>query len=259
MKKYIWLILMVTSLMACSSKRITRTPAAIDFWTDNTNPAITAARLDARELGYYCYSYSDDGDATITAANNDSDPAMAILNRACTASENITIDSDVTVLIYGDGSLDMNSYNLTINGRVINFNGSSAITEIGTLEGAIFVPSITQVISSSGNYDLWPGDTGSIVLMTGAGEVGFPDCCIDNLGLSYFIKVRDDSEQIELVMDGDTANDLFVLLDGTELDANDEVDLATNAGSSVRVECLQLNRWHITEQIGATADGGPAN
>ncbi len=136
---------------------------------------------------------------------------------------------------------------------------------ISVSDGVLTVPSIggggiSPVESSATNISLSESDNaGGLVLMTAAGEVGFPDCDTDLIGWWVSVLKRDDTEQVELAMVGDTTNDLFRLKDGTELDADDEADMATAANQLVTVMCVEENKWYIISEDGACTDGGVAD
>jgi hypothetical protein len=97
-----------------------------------------------------------------------------------------------------------------------------------------------------------------IIFKTGAGEVVIPDVCDSATGewLTVFNKTA--AEQVEVAV-ADTAADKFVLIDGTVLDVNDEIDLSTDASSWVKVVCLEANTWYVVSQVGVVTDGGPAD
>jgi hypothetical protein len=116
-----------------------------------------------------------------------------------------------------------------------------------------------NIISDPDGYNLSVTESGSLLLMTGAGEVGFPDCQASSIGVAYEVMVRDDAEQVEMVMNGDTTNDLFVLIDGTNLDPDDEADFPTDPSSRATVKCIETNKWYITAAVGAITDGGAAD
>jgi hypothetical protein len=115
------------------------------------------------------------------------------------------------------------------------------------------------VVSDADGITLTVADTRTIVLMTGAGEVGLWDCSTANIGTWAMVWVRDASEQVEVVMSGDTTNDLFVLVDGTELDADDEADMATTAGTKATFICLEENKWYVNSAADSVTDGGAAD
>jgi len=116
-----------------------------------------------------------------------------------------------------------------------------------------------RVVSSTGSITLTDEGVGSFVLMTGAGEVGFPDCSSDNIGYFVTVFVRDASEQVELVMSGDTTNDYFRLKAGTALDPNDEADMPTAGNQAATVMCVETNVWYIIASDVALTDGGVAD
>jgi hypothetical protein len=114
------------------------------------------------------------------------------------------------------------------------------------------------VVSDADGINLTDSDCGKTILMTGAGTVGFPDCDADLIGCGVKVGTRDASEQVVLGMYGDTSSDLFVLMDGTALDANDEVDLPSGADTDndwYEIACLETNKWYIVEEDGTCTDG----
>jgi hypothetical protein len=114
------------------------------------------------------------------------------------------------------------------------------------------------VVSDADGINLTDSDCGKTILMTGAGTVGFPDCDADLIGCGVKVGTRDASEQVVFGMYGDQTNDLFVLMDGTALDANDEVDLPSGADTDndwYEVACLETNKWYIVEEDGTCTDG----
>lgn len=116
-----------------------------------------------------------------------------------------------------------------------------------------------NVFSSAGSITLNDDHNGGIVLMTALGEVGFPDCSASSIGYFTTVCARDASEQIEIVMSGDTTNDIFVLKSGVELDANDEADMPTAGKECVTVMCLETNKWYIIANDSPCTDGGAAD
>lgn len=121
------------------------------------------------------------------------------------------------------------------------------------------VGATAHVFSSAGSITLGAEHVGGIVLMTAAGEVGLPDCSADSIGYFVVVHVRDASEQVELVMSGDTTSDIFRLTDATELDANDEADMPTGGNQAVSVTCMEENKWYIRHGGAACTDGGAAD
>jgi hypothetical protein len=114
------------------------------------------------------------------------------------------------------------------------------------------------VVSDADGINLTDSDCGKTILMTGAGTVGFPDCDADLIGCGVKVGTRDASEQVVFGMYGDQTNDLFVLMDGTALDANDEVDLPSGADTDndwYEIACLETNKWYIVEEDGTCTDG----
>jgi hypothetical protein len=115
------------------------------------------------------------------------------------------------------------------------------------------------VISDADGINLDSSHFGSIILMTGAGEVGMPDCSSSTIGAAILVWVRDASEQVEVVAYGDTTNDLFRLTDGTETGANDEVDLPTTGNQGFCFVCMEENKWYVTSEDETVTDGGVAD
>ena len=115
-----------------------------------------------------------------------------------------------------------------------------------------------EVLTKSTSYDMSESDWGKEIWMTGAGEVGVPDCNASTIG--YYVKITNKTatNQIEVAVQ-DTANDRFVKADGTALDINDELDLATAAMSSVTLECMEANYIYVRSERGTCTDGGVAN
>ena len=126
--------------------------------------------------------------------------------------------------------------------------------EEGTIQGSALV------VSDDNGINLTIGThNGSVILMTGDGEVGLWDCSATTVGSFVTVINRDVSEQVEVVMYGDTSNDLFRLFDGDETGVNDEADLATTAGAKATFMCLETNKWWVVSENGEVTDGGEAN
>jgi hypothetical protein len=123
----------------------------------------------------------------------------------------------------------------------------------GTISGR------TPIVPSTGTINLDSDYFGKIILMTGEGEVGLPDCSVSTIGAPILIWVRDASEQVEVVAYGDTTGDLFRLKDGTETGANDEVDLPTTGNQGFCFVCMEENKWYVTREDGTVTDGGVAD
>ena len=156
-------------------------------------------------------------------------------------TNNIRVDSTGNVSFQGTAA-DSDFTNLT-----------GDIRTLGTLQGRAKITADADGINLDDSY------IGSIILMTGAGEVGFPDCDQDLIGGFITIWVRDVSEQVEVAMYGDTTNDLFVLSDGTNLDANDEADLTTAGNQKFCFMCAEINKWYVYSEDGTITDGGAAD
>ena len=135
----------------------------------------------------------------------------------------------------------------------------------GNLAGADYtvlstntVRGAAQVTSSAGNITVSAAQMNGNLIVTAAGEVQIPDVCDAANGDWLKVINKTATNQVELAV-VDTGNDKFVLVDGTALDVDDEVDLGTNASDSVKIECLEANIWYITAQVGVATDGGAAD
>lgn len=173
-------------------------------------------------------------------------------------SDNSNIEGNSNVDFTGSASQEIY--------MIFRFDGTKWI---GSLHGGWSTPTTLSVDSTASKIvvttdadgiNLTDADCGKKIFMTGVGEVGFPDCDADLIGCTVVIHVRDTGEQVEAVMYGDTTNDLFVLKDGTNLDANDEADLGTSAANQVYCfECLENNKWYLTAEDETVTDGGVAD
>ena len=133
---------------------------------------------------------------------------------------------------------------------LVDVAGGWLIEELATK--AVFV-------SDADGINLTDADVGKVIMMTGAGEVGMPDCDADLVGGFVTIFVRDASEQVQVVMYGDTTNDYFILKNGTALDANDEADLPTTGNQQFTFMCTEANKWNVWAEDGTVTDGGVAD
>ena len=115
------------------------------------------------------------------------------------------------------------------------------------------------IVSDADGINLTDDDVGKIIMMTGAGEVGMPDCDAGLVGGFVTIFVRDASEAVQVVMYGDTSNDYFILKDGTALDANDEADLPTTGNQQFTFMCTEANKWNVWAEDEEVTDGGAAD
>lgn len=115
-----------------------------------------------------------------------------------------------------------------------------------------------KVTSDADGINLTSAEMNGVLLMTGPGEVGFPDCGAASIGDYIKVRVRDAAEQVELVMNGDTTNDYFILPDGTALDPNDEADMPVNGNETCVVTCEEVNKWYIDSAY-TISDGGVAD
>jgi hypothetical protein len=157
-------------------------------------------------------------------------------------------------LAFPEDSPDYNS------GQDTNVDSLSGDTTDNSLIDSDIIDQTAGVVSSATSITLnETTNLGDLILMTAAGEVGFPDCDTDLIGWWAVVYARDTSEQIELVMSGDITNDLFHLKDGTDLDANDEADMPTDGGQHTLVMCVENNKWYIVSSDGDVTDGGVAD
>jgi len=122
----------------------------------------------------------------------------------------------------------------------------------GTLTGGL------SVISDADGVVLTSSDWGKMVVMTGAGEVALPNGTAADIGKYILVFVRDASEAVEVVLTDET--ELFVLTNGTALDAGDECNLPLTAGSMATFVYLETGKWYITGSANGTpTDGGAAD
>jgi len=114
-----------------------------------------------------------------------------------------------------------------------------------------------KVIPDADGIILTAAQMNAIIVMTGAGDVDIPaDQCDTATG--KWLTVKSTAAHLNSVTSNDAA-DLFVLSDGTALDAQDELDLAGAAGNQVTVVCLEANKWYVTGEVGTCVDGGVAD
>jgi hypothetical protein len=110
-----------------------------------------------------------------------------------------------------------------------------------------------NVIADADGIVLTAAQMMSTIVMTGAGDVDIPADQCDSATGKWLI-VKSTAAHLNSLTSND-ASDLFVLSDGTELDAQDELDLAGAAGSQVTVQCLATNKWYVIGEIGTAVDG----
>jgi hypothetical protein len=96
-----------------------------------------------------------------------------------------------------------------------------------------------------------------IGLGTGAGDWDIPVDMCDTANGNWFT-LKSSAAHVNSLTSND-ASDLFVLANGTALDAGDELDTAGAAGNSCTVACLQANTWWVIAELGTCADGGVAD
>ena len=112
-------------------------------------------------------------------------------------------------------------------------------------------------VTSAAAIDLTVAQMNKVIVMTGAGDVNIPaDQCDTATGA--WIEVVSTAAHLNSITSDDGA-DVFILIDGTELDIGDEVDLAGAAASRVKVRCEQANKWYVVGAIGTATDGEAAD
>jgi hypothetical protein len=153
-----------------------------------------------------------------------------------------------------DGSLDLK---VDVDGASTSYIKMDGNTQLITLSAPLVAK--PRIVSDDNGINLESSYFGAWILMTGAGEVGMPDCSAANIGGQIGVWVRDASEQVEVVAYGDTTNDLFRLSDGTETGANDEADLTTTGNQGFVFTCMETNKWYVTREDGTVTDGGVAD
>ena len=102
--------------------------------------------------------------------------------------------------------------------------------------------------------------SGGIVLVTAnAVEVSLPDVCDSATGANVMIVQRDINETIQIGVT-DTSDDM--ILDGTALGANQEIDSPGGAGDAyayICLVCVAANTWASFDRRGTFVDGGAAD
>lgn len=174
------------------------------------------------------------------------------ISTAADGDRRATLPNNTSIAPAGSSQVDI--YNELGEVKVVEDN-----TEYDVLNSGDTLQSSIRIVSDADGYNMTIADNASIILMTGAGEVGAWDCSTANIGSWFEVWVRDASEQVQIVDYGDTSNDLFVIKNGTALDVNDEVDLATTANKRYTFICLEENKWYIAAEDATSTDGGAAD
>ena len=101
--------------------------------------------------------------------------------------------------------------------------------------------------------------SGGVILVTAAIEIRLPDVCDSTTGANVIIVQRDASETIQIAVT-DTSDDM--ILDGTALGANQEIDSPGGAGDAyayICMVCVAENTWANFGRVGTWTDGGAAD
>ena len=124
-------------------------------------------------------------------------------------------------------------------------------------DGVIMVNSLAAAmagVTDADGINLTAAQMNSVIVMTGAGDVYIPENSCDTATFQW-VTVKSTAAHANSVGSLD-ASDSFVLSDGTETTAGDEIDLAGAKGSQVTVMCIEANKWWITGEVGTCTDGG---
>jgi hypothetical protein len=159
-----------------------------------------------------------------------------------------------------DGTVEISS-DVTIDGTLTV--GSPSVGDVPT--GASYEEYLKVDALQAGYYQETPiyryvelekSDAGKNFFVYEDFLFGLPDADGDDVGeLCYRFQKRDAADSIDLRLQD--ATELFVLQDGTELDADDMLSLAGGAGSWVEVCYVETGKWYIHDQYGTSTDGGP--
>jgi hypothetical protein len=110
-------------------------------------------------------------------------------------------------------------------------------------------------INDSNGRDIAVTEMNGGFLASGSGDFYIPaDMCDTATG--NWLKVKIDGGAYNVSVGSYDTADLFVLTNGSNTDAGDEIDLNAADGALVYIECAKANEWHVTDEIGTVTDGG---
>lgn len=116
-----------------------------------------------------------------------------------------------------------------------------------------------NVITDNDGRALSSTELNSIVLTSGAADYDIPTgSCDDASEYGVWVTLKATGAVVPSLTSAD-ASDLFVLANGTALDAGDELDLAGASGNSCYVVCTGSHTWRVMGEVGTCADGGAAD
>ena len=108
---------------------------------------------------------------------------------------------------------------------------------------------------SSAQILTFAANGGGVAQMTVAGEVTMWDATASNIGDFVTLWARD-AEKIEVIP---VSGDHFVLLNGTAITADYELDMVATAGTKITLMVTALNTWSIFSETATSVDGGVAD
>ncbi len=143
----------------------------------------------------------------------------------------------------------------TANYLVI-YDGASYIAIVDE-DGQLLVNTVQaamNIIADNDGRSIAASEMNSIIITSGAADYDIPANQCDTV-TGKWITLKVTAAVVPSLTSDDTA-DLFVLSDGTALDAQDELDGPGTAGSQVTVVCMAANKWYVSGEIGTWVDGG---
>lgn len=162
------------------------------------------------------------------------------------AAGEIGVETDTLKIKIGDGTTAWSSLGYATVAPSTDQN----FTTSGTIQGNTVFNSYTAAHTLT-----FADHNSSIVQMTTADEVTMWDCETAGVGATVMLWARD-AEKIEVVP---ASGDHFNLFNGTELTANNELDIAATAGTKVTLMCTADDTWSVYSETAACADGGAAD
>lgn len=121
--------------------------------------------------------------------------------------------------------------------------------------GAASMPVVIGGTDADGRT-LTAAEMNQMWLSSGAGDWDIPDQCDSATG--YWVTIKATAAHI-VSLDLVDTSDQFVLSDGTEVAAANELDTAGASGNMVTVVCMATNKWYVTGEIGTCVDGGASD